>query len=77
MTSEPIINRMLLVINQHALIAKFLCKQIPSIVYVCRYLVDNATREGVEQIISSFPFEHDKQHALAILHTVGVSLQHM
>ena len=35
-----------------------------------RYLVDNATREGVEQILSAFPFEHDKQHALAILHTV-------
>ena len=37
---------------------------------LCRYLMDNATREGQEQILICFVYEHEKRQAQRILNTV-------
>ena len=39
-----------------------------------RYLQDCQTREGFEQILAAFPFEKDKEQAMAALQTVRLAL---
>ena len=43
------------------------CSQIT---FSSRYLTDCQTREGIDQILSAYPFENDKNRARCVLNTV-------